>query len=122
MSRTFDDSEVLGWEPLVTGLELPDKDDRHVLAAAIAGHAPLIVTFNLSDFPAKHLNLYSVEAIHPGEFLLDLLDLAPQVVVRALVEQVSRYQRPRMELGDLLDRLDRAGVAAFCDEVRRLTL
>jgi hypothetical protein len=55
MNTAFDDALVEDWQPLVVGLELPDLDDRHVLAAAIAGGAQTIVTFNLVDFPAKQL-------------------------------------------------------------------
>ena len=51
----FDDANVEGFDPLQAGLELPDPDDRHVLAAAIHGGAQSIVTFNLKDFPAKTL-------------------------------------------------------------------
>src|SRR5580700_413996 len=42
---------VSGYESLISNLELPDPNDRHVLAAAIAAPARIIVTFNLSDFP-----------------------------------------------------------------------
>lgn len=53
------------WSALVAGLELPDPDDRHVLAAAIAGHADCIVTSNLKDFPAAVLLEYGIEAVDP---------------------------------------------------------
>lgn len=33
-----------------------DPKDRHVLAAAVRGHAGLIVTANIKDFPASALD------------------------------------------------------------------
>jgi predicted nucleic acid-binding protein len=38
---------VEGYEALIETLTLPDPNDRHVLAAAITGHAEMIVTLNL---------------------------------------------------------------------------
>lgn len=35
MKDAIDDVVVRGYEPLISGLSLPDPDDRHVLAAAI---------------------------------------------------------------------------------------
>ena len=37
--------------------------DRHLLAAAICGHADAIVTFNLSDFPPAALAPFGIEAL-----------------------------------------------------------
>ncbi|WP_340686272.1 PIN domain-containing protein [Amycolatopsis coloradensis] len=51
MNAAVRDCLVTGYEPLVTTLELPDLDDRHVLAAAIKAQARVIVTENLRDFP-----------------------------------------------------------------------
>jgi hypothetical protein len=36
---------VEGYRDLIDSLELPDPDDRHVLAAGIRAHADAIVTF-----------------------------------------------------------------------------
>lgn len=56
------------WIRLLHELKLPDPDDRHVLAAAIAGHADCIVTINLQNFPAAVLGEFGLEAIDPDNF------------------------------------------------------
>ena len=53
MEAAISDCMVTGYEHLIGGLKLPDPDDRHVLAAAIAGHADAIVTLNEKDFPKE---------------------------------------------------------------------
>ncbi|KPQ07188.1 MAG: PIN domain [Rhodobacteraceae bacterium HLUCCA12] len=61
-------------------LDLPDRGDRHVLAAAIAGHAHLIVTANLRDFPPRALGPYGLHARSPNDFVMDLWLAAPSTV------------------------------------------
>lgn len=121
-TQHFDDACLVGWEPLVPSLRLPDPDDRHVLAAAIVGGAQAIVTANLKDFPDDVLGPLHVEAVHPDRFLLDQLDLAPQVTIATSMAQVEDYQRPPLDLVGLLARLARAGAGEFADLVRLRTL
>src|SRR5699024_6197590 len=54
-NRAFPDALVNNYKKLMKSLELPDKDDRHVLAAAIKVNANVIVTNNLKDFPEEYL-------------------------------------------------------------------
>jgi hypothetical protein len=83
MDKHAPDALVTGYEDLIEGLQLPDPDDRHVLAAAIRGRADVIVTANVRDFPADILTPLEIEAQHPDEFIAYLLDLAPGVVPEA---------------------------------------
>ncbi|SFB65137.1 PIN domain-containing protein [Azotobacter beijerinckii] len=75
MDRAVPDTLVTGYELLCSSLDLPDPDDRHVLAAAIKCGASVIVTFNLKDFPPEVLEPFEVEAMHPDDFIADLFDL-----------------------------------------------
>ncbi len=52
----FPDTFVSNYSGLISGLELPDQKDRHVLAAAIKTNANVIVTNNIKDFPKEYLS------------------------------------------------------------------
>jgi predicted nucleic acid-binding protein len=67
MDKHAPDALVTGYEDLIEGLELPDPNDRHVMAAAIKGRADVIVTANVRDFPADTLTPFEIEAQHPDE-------------------------------------------------------
>lgn len=101
------DSIVGDYQDLVSGLSLPDPDDRHVLAAAIKCHAQVIVTANVSDFPARELSKYGVEARHPDLFVVDQIHLAPAKVAQILSEQAAGLGAPSMTVDDVLDSLAR---------------
>jgi hypothetical protein len=57
------DALVTGYADLIPALELPDPNDRHVLAAAIRGQANVIVTMNLRDFPAEVLRPFGIDSL-----------------------------------------------------------
>jgi predicted nucleic acid-binding protein len=69
MRRAFPEALVEEYEGLAASLHLPDKDDRHVLAAAIRAGAQIIVTENLKDFPIDELKPYDIEAMSADSFL-----------------------------------------------------
>lgn len=104
------DCLVMNYEPLIDTLSLPDKDDRHVLAAAISCHASAIVTYNLKDFPEAELKKYGLHAKHPDEFLLDLYDLDPHLFLRAVDEDRRHYVDPPLSVDDYISSLEKAWV------------
>lgn len=84
------------WPPsLEARLYLPDEDDRHVLAAAIAGSADLIITMNAKDFPRQILAEEGLSRQDPDGFLHGLWQAHPGVMqdivegVRQTAERLS---------------------------------
>jgi hypothetical protein len=114
------ESLVTGYESLIPSLTLPDPDDRHVLAAAIIGHADVIVTRNLRDFPAEILDRYEIEAQHPDEFLRHAIDLAPTRVIEAVRAQQASLTRPPFSMAELLALFERIGLAETVAELQRM--
>lgn len=123
MNQAIADVVVEGFEELEAGLSLPDVDDRHVLAAAIRCGAQAIVTFNLKDFPAETLALYGIEAVDPDTFVVDLIDLAPGVVLSVVDEQAKSLRSPPRTTPELIDTLKDTGLrrtAAKLSELLRV--
>lgn len=102
MERAFPEASVTGYSGLETGLELPDPDDRHVLAAAIATSAQVIVTENLKDFPSEHLAPFDIDAISADEFISDAIELDPLAAVAAMRKMRERFKNPEMDAEALL--------------------
>lgn len=103
MNIAVPDCLVTGYESLIEGLTLPDPDDRHVLAAAIAGHAAVIVTYNLKDFPEECLRPFGITAEHPDQFISNLFDLSPATVTQVVRDQRARLKNPARTVDELLD-------------------
>ena len=101
---------------LVDRLWLPDTNDVHVLAAAIAGHADVLLTLNAKDFPRNILAEEGVSRSDPDAFLVGLYAASPDAVARAVasVHETANAMSDRpWELRKLLKkaRLPRLGKA-----------
>lgn len=110
MDRAIPDGLVEGYEGLIAGLDLPDRDDRHVLAAAIRCGANVIVTFNQHDFPYEALAPFGIESQHPDEFVDNLFDLDAAAVVAAAQRQRAQLLNPPIDTDRYLDILLRQGL------------
>jgi len=84
MNAAFPYTEV---EPAVEhyqrlrGFSLPDEDDRHVLAAAIAAEATVLCTANTKDFPGSVAAPLGVETMTPDALLCLLItEFEPQML------------------------------------------
>lgn len=80
----FPDALAQGWEALEGPLSLPDWNDRHVLAAAIAADADVLVTDNLRDFPTRVLAGHGLRRETADAFLWRLLGEREAQMAQAL--------------------------------------
>jgi len=61
----------------VKGLDMPDEDDRHVLAAAVAAHADILCTDNVKDFPPQAMASVGIELLTADTLLSRLVTMHP---------------------------------------------
>lgn len=120
MDDAFPDALVENYESLIEGLELPDADDRHVLAAAIKANANLIVTNNLRDFPANELGKYGLEAKSADDFLTDIIDLNQSRALEAFRELVANRRSPELDAYEVLDQFRKVGLKNTADYLHAL--
>jgi predicted nucleic acid-binding protein len=120
MDANVRDALVTDFESLIPSLKLPDENDRHVLAAAIRCSAGVIVTFNLKDFPSDYLSTFGVEAQHPDEFILYLLDLYPVQVCSAAEKVRQRLRNPVMNPEKYLENLLRQSLPQTVSRMKEL--
>jgi len=116
MRRHVPDAIVTDYEHLIETLELPDKDDRHVLAAAIQARATIIATFNLKDFPDAYLAPYGVQAVHPDALVTKLLldGRSATAVCEAMARHRAEFKRAPKSAEEYLAMLEAVG---FTDSV-----
>jgi predicted nucleic acid-binding protein len=107
MNRAVPDSLVENYQHLIPSLALPDEADRHVLAAAIVGHADAIVTFNLKDFPAAALRPYNIEAIHPDDFVMNQMEINQIRALEAIKTMRARFRNPPLSAQTLIQVFER---------------
>lgn len=119
MERVLPSADVPGWERCLPDVPaLPDPSDRHVVAAALAAPAPVIVTLNLRDFPAATLAPLGLVAEHPDPFLCKLLDEDPDAVRASTEAAHANLSRSASDFGAFLDVLGRQGLPKFAWSLR----
>lgn len=106
----FPDALVDQYECLIGQLSLPDENDCHVLAAAIKTNAHVIVTNNIKHFPQKKLDNYGIKVKAADDFLTDIIDLSPEIAIKAFREMVLNKKNPEFDEFDVLQLLRKNGL------------
>lgn len=94
MELAFPEACVDGGASLIEGLELPDRNDRHVLATALIVGAEQIVTENLKDFPVATLNAYGITPVSADDFLASTFELYEAEALTAIRKMRLAYENP----------------------------
>jgi predicted nucleic acid-binding protein len=104
----FSEAWINGYESLIPRMT-NDEKDRHVVAAAIHGGSPIIVTFNLRHFRPEHLEPWGICVLHPQSFLIEIFRQEQALVMTKLEQQAADRGRSLHQLLGIL----RATVPGF---------
>ncbi|MDH4121171.1 MAG: PIN domain-containing protein [Deltaproteobacteria bacterium] len=104
MNDSVPEGLVSGYASRVEGITLPDRQDRHVVAAAWhslfsspATHG-IILTYNLRDFPKKRLAPLGLTAQTPDRFLTELLESHPEPFLEVVRQHIAGLSHPPVSL------------------------
>lgn len=122
MNRTIQDAVVdpKPFMPIVEKINFPDKNDMHVVAAALASRAQFIVTKNLKHFPNKKIENFGIEAIHPDDFAEEYVEDFPEDVIRVLINMSEDYEHPSMTPREVIAALGRAELIKTASRLEKL--
>ena len=108
MNKTFTEAIFEAPVDLVAQLKpiLPDTDDAHVVATAIASDSKYIVTQNLRDYPEHVLSQFGIEALSFDSFMSLLFAGDPEEVMRGLSKLIESKSNPTISLREHLLQLE----------------
>ena len=110
MDAAVPDAVVVDDPALIDSLQLPDPDDRHVLAAAITSQADVLITWNLRHFPQEAVSAFGTEVFTPDDLVCRLFALAPQDTRQAVEALRVSLRNPPYSWPGLLERFGQVGL------------
>ena len=70
--------------------------------------------------PASVLSKFNIEAQHPDEFLLNVIDLAPAKVAHVVRTQAAELKNPKRIVAELLETLREQGLVKSVTRLKEL--
>jgi len=110
MNNYFDEANINDFDHHISTIQLPDLDDRHVVACAIQCEAEIIVTKNLKDFPEEELAKFNLIAQHPDNFICDLFEMNTKAATIAFNVQLEKLKNPPQTKEKLLETFKKQGL------------
>jgi predicted nucleic acid-binding protein len=120
MNASFPDANIKLDESIISHLNLPDLNDLHVLATAISSGSSYIITSNLKDFPNDQLRQFSIEAIDPDSFILNLFREQEVLANFAFENQIKRLKDPPLSKTEVLAIFEKLGLIRTSQYIKSL--
>lgn len=99
------------YKALENAFELPDSNDKHVLAGAIHCRASTLVTDNQKDFPRDVTEKFNIEVRTADQFIADEIDLDVIKAVQTVRRMRSLLSRPTLDASEFLLTLEARGLS-----------
>lgn len=109
MEHAVPECLVHHYELIEEYLQLPDPNDRHVLAAAIHSKSDYLLTENLKDFPKSTLSHYEITIISVDDFFYSITKQYQEQLIQALKNILRRLKNPPITDEDWCLRMSRIG-------------
>jgi len=117
MNAAVPTATVKAYEAIIPSIVLPDADDRHVVAAAVAAGASVIVTWNVRDFPAAELRRHRLRKLTPDIFLTRLYDQIPDAMIAAVARARRNLRRSKVSSKEFVAALRRQRLTRFVSKI-----
>jgi hypothetical protein len=119
MNQALPRATIDEYRDYIPAVSLPDPDDRHVVAAAIAAGASLILTWNLHDFPLTELKKFGLRRENPNSFLAHLYDNIPASMVVSLANARRNLSKTRVSASEFIDILKNQKLADLAKRIQK---
>lgn len=93
LTAQFPRATIAAAPHLEARLYLPDENDIHVLAVAVAGSSDAIVTMNRKDFPQNILAEEGLRRLDPDNLLRGFCETHPEVMARIAADILAEATR-----------------------------
>ncbi|MEM9477027.1 MAG: PIN domain-containing protein [Pseudomonadota bacterium] len=117
IQEAFPEGSILVSTSVESSLELPDADDKHVLAAAIQAKAAQIATDNVKDFPPANVAPHDIEVVTADHLIAHTVALAPTRAVASIRRMRKRLNKPSFDAEQLLLKLESHGLPEAASEL-----
>ena len=98
--------------------EMTGKDpDDHAMAAAARAGADVLLTHNLSDFPADDLGM-NCTSMTPADLFAHLAVLYPEDLAAVIRRSAAGLSRPPLTADEVLDKLAEVGLGEMATRLR----